>query len=380
MNFLIVSSFNNDLNSGAAGSLIAIGEQLQVLGHSIDYIWEIPISKRIIKSHNYYRFIELPFRQYKQTKAALGENKYDVVIISQPHAWYTYKKLKKKYPNVIFINRTHGWEKRIGLNTKHMISKSSNLKSKISQRLVFLLTKHCSYFTVKYADIVITACSDDAKFIQADYPKFKEKIISISYGIDKNYQGIELKQKIENDKIKFLFTGQYLKRKGVEDLQEIFYSLKDLKDEFELCFIVNNSAIGQVRKDFDFLDNSLIVNGWMMRNELIEKYKTSDIFLMTSYGEGFGKTTIEAMACGLCVIGYKEGALTDIGIHKENSLLNEVGDKNGLLENFKFALNNPTIIRTIGKKAYYDIQQYTWTKCAKETINIINQYIKLKNI
>jgi glycosyltransferase involved in cell wall biosynthesis len=376
MKYLYVCENSCNANSGAAGSLIAIGEQLQQLGHVVDYIWETPHQERCIKRNNYYRFLELPFRQYSQIKKTLETKSYDVVSVSQPHAWYAYKKLKAKYPNILFVNRTHGWEKRIAINTNAIESKNLSLKSLLSKKITSQLITHCSYLTAKYADLLVAACSDDAEFIKKDYPEFQKKVVFISYGLENEFLWLKLKNKENNNnKIRFLYSGQYLKRKGIEDLKEVFFALQDRMNDFELCFIVHPSSISLIEKDFRFLKSSLKTMSWMGRKELVEQYISSDIFLMTSYGEGFGKTTIEAMACGLCVIGYKEGALTDIGRDKENALLSEIGDKQGLMENIHFALDNPSIIREMGTNAYLNIQQYTWEKCAKTTCDIIEKYI-----
>ncbi|WP_339813439.1 glycosyltransferase, partial [Zunongwangia profunda] len=120
---------------------------------------------------------------------------------------------------------------------------------------------------------------------------------SILYGLSDDYIGLKYNEFSINNKIKFLFVGQYVERKGILDLMQIFKNLNYLKDKFELTFIVNDGSIDNVTQDFSFLGASLKVYGWMEREKLVDFYNNSHIFLMPSYGEGFGKTTTEAMAC-----------------------------------------------------------------------------------
>jgi len=370
MKFLFVSDFEYNPNSGAAGSLIVIGEHLVQLGHSVDYIWRK--EERYIKKNNYYRFLELPVVQYKQIEKAMYCNNYDVVMVSQPHAWLAFKKLKRKFPKVLFVNRTHGWEKRIEFDTR-IQPPTSSLLSWISRKLTYRLISHCSRLTVKYSDLVIAACSDDVNYIQNDYPDYCKKVTFVSYGLSSDYLGLPL-EKNAYGKIRFLYTGQYLERKGIPDLKEVFDKLKDRASEFELHFVINESAAQQAYNDFGFLNDSLIIHSWMPRNQLITEYMNSDVFLMASYGEGFGKTSIEAMACGLCVIGYKEGALADIGKHNEDMLLSDAGDRNDLLKNIQYSLDHINNIRQLGLNAYNKIQQYTWARCAEKTVELIEKH------
>jgi len=367
MEFLFVSDLSGNKNSGAAGSLITIGNNLEKQGHSVDYIWKK--EKRLIKNLNYYRFFELPFSQYKQIKAALELKEYDAVFISQPHAWYAVKRLKSRYPEMIFINRSHGWELRIDPIT-WSLEPISRLKKLFNKVTLFLL-QHCSYLTVKHSDAILCASTDDARFIRDAYPRHKSKIYTINYGLDDEYLNIPLKI-TKPSKMRFLFVGQYIPRKGIKDLQFVFKALASRYSNFELTFIVNAESKSHVEADFGFIQpEARHVLPWMGREELIKLYQENDVFLMPSYGEGFGKTTLEAMACGLCAIGYKDGALTDLGKHLENALLVKVGDREGLLDCMEYALVNPLKVKAMGLQAYKDVQKLTWQQTSTETASLV---------
>lgn len=369
MKILFVSAFENKINSGASGSLLAIGENIKILGHEVDYIWQK--RNRIILNNNYYRFFELPYVQYFQIKSALKFKSYDIVSISQPHAWFAIKQLKKSYSNTIFINRTHGWEQRGEEVLRPYLIKG--IKRKISYSLVSYLTNTSSLNTVKYSDAIITLSISDSNYIKKEYPKFQKKVYQIGYGLDKSYINLPYKYETQSNKTKFIFCGQYLARKGINDLIKIFKEIIKIQQNFDLTFVVPENATESVKKDFSFLKN-LKVFSWMKRSELINRYLDSDVFLMPSYFEGYGKTSIEAMACGLCVIGYKEGCLEDIG-NCENSLLTSVGEISELKKNIMFAINNRDKIIKLGLAAYSDVQNLTWENTAIKTLRLFQKLI-----
>jgi len=51
--------------------------------------------------------------------------------------------------------------------------------------------------------------------------------------------------------------------------------------------------------------------GRVEEKELVDLYRTAEIFVMPSTGEGFGIVFLEAMACGIPVIGGNQGGSTD---------------------------------------------------------------------
>ena len=201
MNFLFVIDSVYNPNAGAGGTVITIGNELSSRGHKIEYIWRK--ENRFIKSNNFYRFFELPYDQYKQIKEALKKEKYDVVMVSQPFAFLAFFLLKPKYSNILFVNRSHGWELRIHQRLK-LIANSTSKKWKSFKNIpAHLLMKFCSYLTVRYSDLILTASSDDKDFIKEAYPKYAYKVESILYGLSDDYIGLKYNEFSINNKISY---------------------------------------------------------------------------------------------------------------------------------------------------------------------------------
>src|SRR6185436_12932691 len=61
-------------------------------------------------------------------------------------------------------------------------------------------------------------------------------------------------------------------------------------------------------------------------------YKAADIFVNTSLDEAFGQMMLEAAACGLPIVAFNVGGVTDISRHNVNALLVPPGDTDGLVK------------------------------------------------
>lgn len=118
---------------------------------------------------------------------------------------------------------------------------------------------------------------------------------------------------LPQDKKIFLFVSQDLcdERKGLKDLETALEEL-DLPD---VVLVSIGDAKGLSR------NASMICLGRMDDERLLSvAYSSADFFIMTSYQESFGQTSLEAMACGCPVIGYPAGVMPEL-INIDNGIL-----------------------------------------------------------
>lgn len=74
------------------------------------------------------------------------------------------------------------------------------------------------------------------------------------------------------------------------------------------------------------LEKNVIFEGW--QNDLISYYKTSNVFLSTSFYEGYGLTIVEALSCGCPVVSSDAGIAGEMISEGENGFVCPVEDKN----------------------------------------------------
>lgn len=110
------------------------------------------------------------------------------------------------------------------------------------------------------------------------------------------------------------------------------------------------------------LENNVIMENWT--NEPASYYKTTDLFLLTSNYEGYGRTLVEAAAAGCKIISSDVGVAPEI-LEKENIFM--VGGKKGLTGKIIAAIEGkikpakPLAVKT--KEEYLAGYKESWETC-----------------
>lgn len=130
------------------------------------------------------------------------------------------------------------------------------------------------------------------------------------------------KAKLINEKLyKVLYVGGVTKEKGCDALVEIAKHFPDI--EFHLV----GKASSEIEKLAQNTPN-IIFGGVKNKNEVIEEYNDSDLFVFLSrfWGEGFSNAITEAMAAGLPCIVTDWAANADQIIDGKGGLVVDIGD------------------------------------------------------
>ena len=117
--------------------------------------------------------------------------------------------------------------------------------------------------------------------------------------------------------------------------------------------------------------------GTLYGPELNELYDACDIFAIMSASETQGMTLLQAMACGLPVVGARALSLPEY-INDQNGFLVERGDHAALAERMIFLLKNPEIKKELGKGGLDYSEQFSANRIADEWEKIYRQVIERK--
>lgn len=188
---------------------------------------------------------------------------------------------------------------------------------------------------------IITISNHNKEEVSAILPEYKDKIITISNGYDKNvfFREEYNKKKVlesfgitkEYDKI-VCFAGRLAKNKGVDVLLK---SAKIYEKENILTLIVGHGneydVLYPLMKELNL--KNVVFLGDRTHEELREIYSISDVCAVPSREEAFGLVALEAIACGIPVVATKQGGIPDfvtkdvgVLVEKENveQLANEI--------------------------------------------------------
>jgi glycosyltransferase involved in cell wall biosynthesis len=121
-----------------------------------------------------------------------------------------------------------------------------------------------------------------------------------------------------NDVCLILFVGRLAPNKRVTVLIEALHRLRDLRPPVHLAIVGDDTDVYQVeasrcqqRATELGLAARVHFLGHVREEQLLDAYRSADLFVMPSRHEGFCIPVIEAMACGLPVVAAQAGALPE---------------------------------------------------------------------
>ncbi|MDE6625209.1 MAG: glycosyltransferase family 4 protein [Lachnospiraceae bacterium] len=165
--------------------------------------------------------------------------------------------------------------------------------------------------------------------------------------------------KKNTSKVVFLISGNLHRNKGQDTALKAVKILKDKGfDRFELWIAGQASAMSDSKKYEqelrEFADHNLkdYCRFLGFVSDMKELRKKTDIELVCSNREAFGRVTVEAMMSGNPVIGTDTGANPELIEDHKNGRLFQNGNAQDLAEKMQWFLENPEYIEKCGREAY----------------------------
>jgi glycosyltransferase involved in cell wall biosynthesis len=160
---------------------------------------------------------------------------------------------------------------------------------------------------------------------------------------------------------RLLFTGQWLRAKGIRYLVNTFEALASRHPAIELTCVGTGADGDAVRRDFaPSLRGRVRVHPRVNREQLAEELSRADIFVFPSLSEGFSGALLEAMAAALPVVATAAGAAADILRHGENALVVPVADAPALLASIDGLIDRPDLRQQLGGAGQTTAARYEW--------------------
>lgn len=205
------------------------------------------------------------------------------------------------------------------------------------------------------------------------YKKYSDNYLNLPYSINVNKYK-KKKLSVETKKIiKFIYVGQYIKRKGIHELLMAFSEIDENKASLSLVGSGELSwLVDQYAKKFKQIENIGFINPANLR-ELYSKY---DALIMPSNHDGWGVVIAEAMASGLAIIGTKNaGAFEDLVLTKGCGLVCNV-EKESIILAIKKYIQNKKLLQMHSKNALKFI--YKSNARSQNAANILSNFLLKK--
>ena len=151
--------------------------------------------------------------------------------------------------------------------------------------------------------------------------------------------------------VHLLFLGRIGERKGVPQLGEALYRMRDLPGW--RATIAGDGEVEQARartRDLGLADR-VELPGWCNDNKVAELISEADVLVLPSFNENLPMSVIEGMAAGLAVVTTPVGAVEDIIHHGENGLLVPAGDVDALTSALTRTVTDANLRNRLGAAA-----------------------------
>lgn len=206
-----------------------------------------------------------------------------------------------------------------------------------------------------------------------------EKIIQIYNGVSQEYMYEKKWLNSERKDIRFLISGSFCEEKGQKDVVNAIIELrKKGYDNFMVYFAGNG--------DFRELENYAIANEVMnhvkfcgLVDDMVQLRKDTDVEIVASRCEAFGRVTIEAMRMSNPVIGTNTGGTSELVEDGVSGFLYSPGDYVELAEKMSEFINDTNLISILGTNAYESTKNaFTAQDNAMKINELYLQYLQNK--
>jgi glycosyltransferase involved in cell wall biosynthesis len=346
-------------------------------------IWELIMPIRGLKALEFIEGVEVqrvPVMRQRQDYCSTLE--MGTFLVSG--AWHSLWQVRRFRPDVVHIffgipDGPIGWLLKRIYRLPYIISlRGADVPSDEVKRF----TKH--YIVLRPfirwlwydADALVAVSNGLRSYAQETAPDLSIQVISNA--IDLSEFTPALQRKSEGS-VRLLYVGRFNTFKNVVTLVEAVGRLNQMDvGSFELELVGEGeqrpvlermvSELGLTRK--------VHFSGWVARDRIADCYRSADIFVTSTTWEGMPNTVLEAMACGLPIVGTQASGLHELVREGVNGHLVPIKDPNALAEALARLIDNGYERRRMGRESRKLAErEFAWDYIAQQYVKVYEQVI-----
>jgi len=180
--------------------------------------------------------------------------------------------------------------------------------------------------------------------------------------------------------VRLLYVGRLVASKSPDVLIEAVARLKNLTDTPFLLAVVgegaHRAALERMVIDQN-LSKFVTFAGWVGHPDLLAYYRRADIFVTATTWEGMPNTVLEAMACGLPIVGTDAPGMNQLVTDNRNGFLSPVKDAARLADRLRRLVDNPPERARMGRESRKIAEnQFSWDFISAQYVEIYRRVAK----
>lgn len=376
MKFLVGADYPRSPDAGAAGTVFQCIRALREIGCEVDEFWRADLGRRI-RHGNLHYWLELPRAMRRVVADRCARKTYDVVLVSQPHAYLAAQYVHRHHPQTLFLSRSHGWEGEVTEVMQRLDERQPQPASVLRRGMRRFLQKRLARHqdrTINTADGLVLGTTSTARYLQQRYAIAPDRLGVIPEGIAPAFVQQELPPPDGSRWKKILYVGQFTRIKAPEQVACILNTVLGRRKEMSagwICAAEHHEAVRSLLEPE--IQARVTLHPWMSQQDLLAVLDEYGFFLFPSWYEGFGKASVEAMARGLVLLASPTGWAAD-GIRPgENGFLFEPDQPERYAAQVEMLLDDLELAQRIGDQARRDVLGFTWEAHAQQLVAFANR-------
>ena len=184
-------------------------------------------------------------------------------------------------------------------------------------------------------------------------------------------------QRTKNTPRAVISVGTLKARKCMDRTLEAFARLAETYPDATLTIVGIGEMEAQLRARIDDLglQARVTLTGGIPHEEVLKRMAESDLFVLPSWGEGYGIVYIEAMAAGCIAVGAKGEGIEDTIVDGENGFLVPAGDVDETCRVMRHVFERREACDALRKRGQEDARSLTWARNAQTVEAIYREAI-----
>ena len=242
------------------------------------------------------------------------------------------------------------------------VSKKSGFKYKLKKKM-FNHAIGC-FSSAKESDKYYTSCEvSQSKLIRYHFSSiFRNDIIRSK---EKN-----------NNKIKLLFVGQFIHRKGVDILLKSVAKIKDLDFHLNIVGGLPTEEYLSIVKENN-IEDKITFCGFKPFDEIKQMMNDADIFVLPTREDIWGLVINEAMAFGDAIVTTNRCiAGLELIENGKNGFIVDVDDVDALAEAMKTIITNKSMLQLMQQNSLLKIKDYTIEQMVEDHLAVFQKEVE----